>query len=634
MGSRAIAALFGTRSRTITTMLVTSIMVLSSIWFFTARDERDRTARLTADAWYYHAYLPSMVFDQDLDFRDEYKITKNWYRLGKTPTGRQANVFGIGPAIYQLPFFLVGHGIAKISGSEANGFSRPEVKLSLYASLLFSLGALFLAARLLTRRLGGRYGPVLVALLVACGGPVVYYAIRQPGYAHPFATFWAAWLVDYWDASFDEGSAPRTRRFWILFGLLIGAASLARPQLVLWSLLGGYAAYSDLIRARARGMDRQATLKLVGPWLLGALCALVIVLPQLLAWNSLYGSAFASPQGEGFMRWGESAWVDTLMSSRNGLFPWAPIYAIGGIGLLVGLKRHARLSSALLGGLLLQAYANGAAWDWWAGGSFGGRRFDSCFVAFAFGLGILLLTPWRPRGGSTVDKSKLRQAKGMKLGAVSLAALSIMLVGANLRLAAGTSAPSARIYGGQPASSILLKTTGIFGRPAAWTSSLSNLPTRVAYAWKNDAGLDAYDKIVGVHHLGELFPGLNSFRGKKQQRVDLNPARANVSGLKRDEGGKLIAGAGTAQLLIGLNRLGPVQMHFRTDYSGAQGQKVFLNDNEVEVQSLGAGNYEATLVDYDRGSNRIEIIGPRGFELKTVSLSANVNAAGDTVPGR
>lgn len=69
------------------------VLVVASIWFFSATDKNGRTARLTADAWYYHAYLPSLVLDHDLDFRNEFAVTRNWYRLGKTPIGRQGNVF-------------------------------------------------------------------------------------------------------------------------------------------------------------------------------------------------------------------------------------------------------------------------------------------------------------------------------------------------------------------------------------------------------------------------------------------------------------------------------------------------------------------------------------------------------------
>ena len=594
---------FVDRSRLLLTFVVTTIVLGSCIWFFASKDKQGDSARLTADAWYYHAYLPSLVFDQDLDFTDEYKITKNWYRLGKTPTGRTSK--------------------ATIVGEKANGFSKSEVKLSLFASLLFSLGALFFGARLIARRLGGRYGPLAVALLTAAGGPVIYYAIRQPGYAHPFATFWAAWLIDYWDKSYRlEDTSPRSQRFWICMGLLIGAASLARPQLVLWSILGGYAAASDLARARALGFERVAMLRLVRHWLVGASCALLIVLPQLLAWNALYGSLVASPQGEGFMRWGESAWFDTLMSSRNGLFPWAPLYALGFLGLLVGIRRHTRLCSALLLGLFLQAYANGAAWDWWAGGSFGGRRFDSCYIGFAFGLGIVLIGLWRVRPKKRVPLLLLRA------GGLYLAALSMLLALANMDYASRQSAKKARIYGGQSASSILGKRPGITAGTAGWASSLSNLPARILFAWRNDTGLNAYDKVVGVHQLGELFPGLNSFRGKKREKIDLNPAHPRVRGVE-EVLGKFLVPTGEARLFFGLNRIGPVTLELHLNGAAPT---VRLNGAKLPVHPIhGQQNrYTAEIANYNRGSNRLDIASSPDCVLYLVELSTSVNAAGLT----
>ncbi len=577
---------------------------------------------MTADAWYYHAYLPSLVFDQDLDFQDEYKITKNWYRFGKTPIGREANVFGIGPAVYEAPFFLVGHGAAAIVADKADGFSRLEVEFSLYASLLFSLGAVFFGSRLLLRRMGGSAGPLAIALLVAGSGPVVYYAVRQPGYAHPFATFWVAWLVEYWDSSFQGQKVPRSRRYWLGMGALIGAASLARPQMVLWAMLGGYAAVSDLQRMKALGNIRKDLFLQVSRWLLGAALACLLILPQLLAWKALYGSYFASPQGEGFMWWGESVWIETIFSSRNGLFPWAPLYAIGFVGLLLGLYRYRRISSALLIGFFLQAYVNGAAWDWWGGGAFGGRRFDSCYIVFVFGLGVILYSSWEVV--KINSKSILRN-----LGFGLLVAFCVSLGLANIRFASSQSAPTVRIYGGQSASHLLRKGAGVWGLSSAWMSSLSNLPVRAIYALQNGVGLYAYDRLVGVHVLGELFPGLNSFRGKKRQRLDLNPKHPGVSGLV-NESGRGVCPSGKVVLIFGLNRRGPIELRIEVE-STEQIEAFFDGEPLVDTQTSGGG-FQATVSDYNRGSNRVEIRGTPGFVLKQVWLSAQVNAAGQKVP--
>jgi hypothetical protein len=223
----------------------------TTIWFFVSKDKRGPTSRLQADAEYYHLYLPSFLFDGDVDFTDEYRITQNWYRFGRTRIGRPSNVFGVGPAVFEVPFFAAGHAIARIAGSQGDGFSKPEVKATLFASLVYTLAAAFFAWRLLARRLGAPAWSLAAAVAMAAAMPVVYYAIRQPGYAHPFATFFTAAFLDTWDGSYER---PRTWRTWLLLGGLLGAAALARPQLVLWGVVLLPSVWHD---ARARRGGRR-----------------------------------------------------------------------------------------------------------------------------------------------------------------------------------------------------------------------------------------------------------------------------------------------------------------------------------------------------------------------------------------
>src|SRR4029078_9529584 len=151
-----------------------------------------------------------------------------------------------------------------------------------------------------------------------------------------------------------------------------------------------------------RRRDGASRAALAGRWAAGAAAAAIVFLPPLLAWKALYGAWYVVPQGPGFLRWDDPAWSETLFSSRNGLFPWAPLYAPMAIGVLVLARDGPPLPLALLLGLFGQALANGAAWDWWAGGSFGGRRFDSAYIVFAVGGAVLAeyaprKRPWEGR---------------------------------------------------------------------------------------------------------------------------------------------------------------------------------------------------------------------------------------------
>jgi hypothetical protein len=611
------------------------LTVALAVWLIAGREQQNKrsNANLFADAPYYYVYLPSVLLDRDLDLGNQYAETKNWYRFGKTPIGRPANVFGIGPAVFTAPLFVAGHGVARLTGDRRDGFSEWEVKPVVLASLLYSLGALLIAYRLARRRLGGRLLPFAGVLIAFLGSPVVYYACRQPGYAHPFATFWVALFVERWDASFGGGSSgepdtatgPRSLRCWLLLGALLGCAALARPQLVLWGVLLVPAVADDLRRGArlAGGLGAQLP-RLVGRWAAGAALSIAIVAPQLVVWKLLYGAYYVVPQGEGFMRWDAPAWSETLFASRNGLLPWAPAIAIFLVGVAASARRLPRLGVGLLIGVLGQAYVNGAAWDWWGGGSFGGRRFDSCYVAFAFGAAWIVVAAagWLrgARGGAAV--ARLRAVAAAAL----LAVVGLLVIGT--LWAAGTyTTSSARINGGEAASAVLRKRVpGPLGAVLGAGSALANLPARALFAWRHGTGLGAYDRIVGVHFLGETFPGLNSFQPKRDETIPLgDPRKPFLRGLAGGgPPGATLIGGGPARIFVPLNRRGGVRGSLRVAVPEGGGTvRLHWNGAVVFDGPVAAGGktevpFEVAAVE--RGVNELVVEGPPGTAVFQLAL--------------
>ena len=554
----------------------------------------------TADAPYYYAYLPSLVLDGDLDFANQYQVTKNWYRLQPAPDGRAGNVFGIGPAIFELPVFVLAHAIARVAGARRDGFSELETTLVLWTAIPFTLGAMLLAYKLARRRVAAS-SAYLGALIAALAGPLLYYAIRQPGYAHPCAALFATWLIERWDASYD---APRTWRTWLGLGVLAGAAALARPQLAVWWLLLPAAAIDDL--------RRRETLRALVPRLaIGAAALAIVFLPQLLVWKLLYGAFYTVPQGPGFMRWDAPLWSETLFSSRNGLFAWSPLYAPMLIGVVMLARRGMRLPLALLLGLFAQAVVNGAAWDWWAGGSFGGRRFDSCYVVFAVGAAVLI------DRGAAILRSRRWIARGL-VGAAFVAA--ILVTAAAVELAFGTSVISARITGGEPAADVWRhRIGGVRGRLAGWLSAAATWPARAAFAWRHDEDLGAYDRIVGVYSLGETYPGLNSYPDKLRDELRVDGGPPHALGLVPAGGGRARV-VGDAEVLVGLNRRGTITLRVPIEATGHVA--LAWNGEPAVAQELaGKATLELTAVP-QRGINTLTISAPPGALVSTIELVA------------
>jgi hypothetical protein len=121
--------------------------------------------------------------------------------------------------------------------------------------------------------------------------------------------------------------------------------------------------------------------------LLGA-GAFLGALPQMLAWKTLYGVFLleAPPHGADFVRLDHPFVLNTLFSTRHGLLSWTPVLWAGFLGFLPLAKRRPALGLPLVLPLLSMTYVNMCSGDWWAGGSFSNRRFDSLLPVLALGL--------------------------------------------------------------------------------------------------------------------------------------------------------------------------------------------------------------------------------------------------------
>lgn len=596
-----------------------ALLVAATIWLFAGKDDWQRSvAEPGADAAYYYAYLPSLFLDGDIDLTNQYKITGNYYRFGKTRVGRPANVFGIGPAVFQSPFFALGHLIAVVSGDRRDGFSVWETRLSMWSSALFAVAGLIAAWRLSRRRVAGKFAAYVGPLAALAAGPVLYYAVRQPGYAHPYATCLCAWLIERWDASYS-GVRPRPLKSWLTIGALAGAMTLARPQLAPWGLVC-FAAIVDDIRHRSRTPWPAMLLR----WLAALGVSVLFILPQLIAWKALYDCWYLVPQGEDFMRWDQVLWIETLFSARNGLFPWAPLYLPLFLGLFLLVRKAPRLVGWLVVGTLVQAFINGAVWDWWAGGSFGGRRFDSCYIAFALGGAALLekgVQWFNSFRTSSAPIAYLRSA----FAAVALAYAGLALA-ATIELTARTSINSARIKGGEPPDDVWReRVVGLHGRVASQLSYVASLPARAMFALSYNTELKAYDRLVGVYSLGETYPGLNSSPDKVTDVVAYDSERA--SGIRPLDGGSALLVASDARVFVAVNRRGRIELNITWVGNGNVAGAWNGGSRQWGVTNTEGGSVTIRTGNIDRCINVLELHGTPGLVLRPLRLRADVGTS-------
>lgn len=349
-------------------------------------------ARLQSDGFYYFAYARSLWFDGDVDFTNDYRLLglgDKAHLFQPTPTGYAQSAWTIGPAIVWTPFFAAGHGVAsRLSAAgvevKTDGTSFPYRQAVCVAGLFYGLIGLFfcylLAALFVSRGLAAS-----ATALMASGSFLLWYLVKEPSMTHA-PSMAAVAVFTYWWARTRQG---RTLVSWALLGLGAGLMTTIRWQNALFALLPAIDALILLVQAsRARHRSAAVGVLAGGFGFLGA--AVIGFLPQMLAWQAIYGQLLAvSPVGPQ-IRWRDPHIIDILWSSRNGLLSVSPILYVAAAGLVGFVRSERRVALSALVTVAAMVYFNASIQDWWGSAGFGMRRFDGTLPLLTIGLAVCL----------------------------------------------------------------------------------------------------------------------------------------------------------------------------------------------------------------------------------------------------
>jgi hypothetical protein len=337
--------------------------------------------RLDADSVEYYSHLRSLYFDHDVDLANEFDhfgILSRYDKIRPTPTGHRRTIFSVGPALLWMPFYAAGDVVARAQGQVEDGYSPAHIRSVCLGSLCYGLLGLLLLRRIL-REVAGNDAAAWTLLLLLYATFLWWYLVYEPVMSHAGSFFLAALVLRiYWDGRHDLG----VRRVAVL-GALVGVAATVRWQNALLLLLPA-AALLPLLRRTPRLAFARGALVL--------LCFLLGALPQMLAWKAIFGSYLLAdpPHGRDFLRLGHPFLLQTLFSSRHGLLFWTPLLWGGFLGYVLLFRKDHGAALALGLPLALMTWVNACSGDWWAGGSFSNRRFDSSLPFLALGLALTL----------------------------------------------------------------------------------------------------------------------------------------------------------------------------------------------------------------------------------------------------
>ena len=328
--------------------------------------------RVASDGIFYYTPLHSLVVDGDLDFENEYRVLgapAGYFQ--RTESGRLPNNFSIGPALVWLPWFVLAHLLGELGLYRPTGFGYPYFT----AIATGTVAAGFVGVVCLFRFLRA-YFPSGIAfvstLLVWLATFHVWYMVFEPSMSHAMAMASVAGFL----LLTHEGA--RGVKAFVLLGALGGVVALMRWQNVVFVPVALVVSWSMHGRLRVREVAAAGA------------AFLLVFSPQLVYWKALYGSFLLIPQGGGYIDWTAPELEAVLFSSRHGLLSWAPVLWLGVLGFPGFLRRKPLLGGSLLVAMLVAWYVNASVYDWWAGASFGSRRFDAALPALALGIAVSL----------------------------------------------------------------------------------------------------------------------------------------------------------------------------------------------------------------------------------------------------
>ena len=377
--------------------LLLALLLLASLVLVTPRIAE-------SDAVEYFSYLHSILFDQDLDFTNEYTYFyledpegrqgfKETFLDRETPTGLKNNFGPIGTALLWAPFYLVAHAGTSVAQSfgaevEPDGLSRAYRWAVTLASAIYGSIGLMLSYRL-ARRYADAESCFLAVVGLWWGTPVAFYMYVAPGMSHAASLFAVALFFSLWPWV-TEGSLGR----WALWGVSAGLMALVREQDGLFAVAALVAALSPRLETDLTGRVRRV--------LAFGAAAFFVFAPQLLVYQILYGRPAPSPHVANKMYWNSPHFFKVLFSSEHGLLFWSPLLVLFFVGAVLLFRREVGAGFVLAVSFLSQVYISGAVDSWTMAGAFGARRFVATTVIFAVWGGLVMetLRPFLRRAGS------------------------------------------------------------------------------------------------------------------------------------------------------------------------------------------------------------------------------------------
>jgi hypothetical protein len=368
-------------------VLVWGLLGLSLLMFRSTHVVKDE---ISWDVLGYYLPLPATFIYGDplLDRTDwieqinqERKLSSSLYQVSTTPNGKPMYFFLFGTALFYLPFFLVGHGLAYLSGFPPDGFSMPYQYALALGCVIYTLIGLWYLRKVLLAFYNEKITSVVMVIIVLATNYSHHMTIKN---LETVNLLFMCCAVLIWNTI--QWHKQQHFQHLLFIGLSVSLATLIKPSEILMLLIpicwGIFDRQSMVEKLQMLWKFRLHLFVLV------LLCGLLFV-PQGWYWylktgKPLYDS-YKNP-GVGLDFFNPHVF-ETLFSYRKGWLLYTPVMVFSLLGFATLFSSNRSVFYGVLLPFLAFFWLVSSWTEWWYGAGISNRPLIAYYPLLAIPMG-------------------------------------------------------------------------------------------------------------------------------------------------------------------------------------------------------------------------------------------------------
>jgi hypothetical protein len=378
------------------------LLIILSVFRFTHIDTRE----ISWDVFGYYLYLPATFIHHDpflssiewvKQVNEQYNLASTLYMISSNDEGVPMYFFLMGTAILYLPFFLLGHITAWMTGVPMDGFTWPYQYAMVFGGVIYTCIGLIFVRKLFRHFFSDKLSALLMVLMVFGTNYIHHLTIKNLETVNILFMLAAIliWKTIQWHIYF------RKRDVYVI-GVIIGLIFLIKPTetlIILFPLFYGVYSKETWKNKWQLIISHKRTLIIAG------LLTSLILLPQMIYWFKLTGKpiydSYKNP-GVGLDLFEPHIW-NVLFSFRKGWFIYTPLMLFIIPGFVLFYKKNRAVFWSFFIYFIAAFYIISSWSEWWYGAGFSIRPIITLYPVLFVAVGyffqsIFTWKPWKKIG--------------------------------------------------------------------------------------------------------------------------------------------------------------------------------------------------------------------------------------------